>query len=62
MSIETESPRIVQRHCGGWLALAPEGAGLKIGVSADSAEAAQERYRQAVGEWRATLALGRVQR
>lgn len=62
MSVETESPRLVQRHCGGWLALAPEGARLRIGVSADSSEAAQEMYQAAVGEWQATLALGRVRR
>jgi hypothetical protein len=55
-----ESPRIVQRRCGGWLALAPEGASLKIGVSADTEEAARDKYKTAVTEWRRTLALGRV--
>ena len=56
MQIEGESPRIVHRQCGGWLALAPESASLKIGVSADSEEAAREKYRTAVGEWKSTLA------
>lgn len=57
MQIELESPRIIRRHCGGWLALAPESASLKIGVSADSEDAARDKYRTAVGEWKATLAL-----
>ena len=59
MSIEAESPRLVQRHCGGWLALAPEGATLKIGVSADSPAAAREKYRTTVEEWNAALARDR---
>jgi hypothetical protein len=60
MQIEAESPRIVRRHCGGWLALAPESASLKIGVSADSEDVARNKYRTAVEEWKATLALGGV--
>ena len=60
MQIEAGSPRLVQRHCGGWLALAPEGASLKIGVSADSEDAARDKYRTAVEEWNATLTLGGV--
>lgn len=55
-----EQPRLVQRHCGGWLALAPKGAVLKIGVTAESAEAARDKYQTTVEEWRATLALGGV--
>lgn len=51
-------PRLVQRHCGGWLALAPRGVSLRIGVWADSEDAAREKYRTAVKEWQATLALG----
>ena len=62
MQIEAKSPRLVHRHCGGWLALAPESASLKIGVSADSEDAAREKYRTAVVEWEATLALGCVRR
>jgi hypothetical protein len=53
-------PRLVPRQCGGWLALAPPGASLRIGVWADSEEAALDKYQTAVREWRATLALGGV--
>lgn len=60
MTSASESPRLVQRHCGGWLALAPEGASLKIGVAADSPDAAREKYQTAVTAWRKTLALGGV--
>lgn len=60
MSNESESPRIVQRHCGGWLALAPLDASLRIGVAADSETAARDKYRTAVHEWEKTLALGGV--
>lgn len=59
MPTEAESPRLVQRHCGGWLALAPEGAALRIGVSAESPDAAREKYRATVEEWNAALARDR---
>ncbi len=52
-----EMPRLVHRQCGGWLALAPKGVTLRIGVWADSEESAREKYRTAVEGWRATLAL-----
>jgi hypothetical protein len=57
MQISTEIPRLVPRHCGGWLALAPKGASLRIGVWADSEEAAREKYRTALDGWQSTLAL-----
>jgi hypothetical protein len=57
MIIDTESPRLVRRHCGGWLALAPRGASLRIGVWADSEDAARQKYGTELAAWRATLAL-----
>jgi hypothetical protein len=60
MQNSIEMPRLVPRQCGGWLALAPRGASLRIGVWADSEGAAREKYQTAVREWRATLALGGV--
>ena len=60
MSENSESPRLVQRHCGGWLALAPESASLKIGVWADDEDTARVKYRTAVSAWHKTLALGGV--
>ena len=55
---EVQLPRLVQRQCGGWLALAPRGASLRIGVWADSEDAARDKYRTTVEGWQATLAMG----
>ena len=40
-------PDLVRRACGGWLALSPKGASLKIGVQAETAEEATEKFRSA---------------
>jgi len=50
-----EKPRIVHRECGGWLALSPLGAALRIGVTAPSEGEAIEGYRAAVEKWEALL-------
>ncbi len=55
-----ERPRMVRRHCGGWLALSPEGAGLKIGVVAHTEEMARQKFEATLTEWRETLALGKA--
>jgi hypothetical protein len=57
MEISTGNPRLVRRNCGGWLALPPRESSLRIGVWADTEEEARLKYRTAVDEWRATLAL-----
>jgi len=40
-------PDLFRRACGGWLALSPKGATLKIGVAAETAEEATEKFRSA---------------
>lgn len=51
-----EIPRLIQRHCGGWLALSPADSDLQIGVPADSREVAVEKYRATVARCRNLLA------
>ena len=49
------SPRLVQRKCGGWMALSSRDDRLRIGVTAATAEEASSRYVAALMEWGATL-------
>jgi hypothetical protein len=51
MSQQTE-PRIVQRLCGGFLALSPDSEPIKIGVLGDTAENAAAKFEQSLTAWR----------
>jgi hypothetical protein len=44
-------PDLVRRTSGGWLAVAPKGAKFPIGVTAPTAEEAQERFRSSYSGW-----------
>ena len=44
-------PDLVRRTTGGWLAVAPKGAKFPIGVTAPTAEEAQERFRSSYSSW-----------
>jgi hypothetical protein len=44
-------PDLVRRTTGGWLAVAPKGAKFPIGVTAPTAEEAQERFRSSYNSW-----------
>lgn len=57
---EIESPRLIERKCGGWLALTPAGDSLQFGVAAETSEAAEQKYRHSLAEWKRTLDLGAV--
>jgi hypothetical protein len=46
------SPRIIQRRCGGWLALSCQCEPIKIGVTAETENAACEQFHAAINEWR----------
>lgn len=48
-------PRLVQRHCGGWLALSSRDDTLRIGVAGESEDAARSQYETTRAEWRALL-------
>jgi hypothetical protein len=45
--------RVTERASGGWLAVSAPGAALSIGVVADSATEARERFDRAVRAWAA---------
>jgi hypothetical protein len=45
------SPKIVPRQCGGWLALAPRTALFRIGVTAETEDAAKEKFRTVYSRW-----------
>jgi hypothetical protein len=49
------APRVVHRACGGWLVYSAPGASLKIGVTAESEEAAKADYEDALEQWRTLL-------
>lgn len=48
-------PQMIPRQCGGWLALSPPGARLRIGVTATTEEAARAGFRQALARWAESL-------
>jgi hypothetical protein len=52
---ERESPRIIQRKCGGWLAVSAPHEDLRIGVTAESEDAVRDKYQAAVTDWRRNL-------
>lgn len=49
-------PTLKARKCGGWLATSPHGSDIRIGVTADSEEAARTKFRMALAQWRTLLA------
>jgi hypothetical protein len=51
-------PDLMRRSCGGWLAVAPNGAKFSIGVTAATAEEAREKFCSVVRRWLEILASG----
>lgn len=47
----TSKPQLIERACGGWLALAPHESPVHIGVTADNEGAAREALAAALKEW-----------
>lgn len=45
------APDLMRRSCGGWLAVAPQGSTFSIGVTASTAEEANEKFRSAICRW-----------
>lgn len=50
------APKLIERQCGGWLAISPACEPIKIGVSAETEQDAAFRYRVALAQWRMLLA------
>lgn len=49
-------PTLIERECGGWLAVAPPGTSPAIAVTGESAEAAQREFGLSWEAWQALLA------
>ncbi len=49
-------PNLVRRACGGWLALAPTGAIVRIGVTASTEGEARDQFRFVFNRWVEILA------
>jgi hypothetical protein len=54
--IDEIRPDIVRRTGGGWLAIAPRGAVLSLGVTASTEEEARHKFRSVYGRWVEILA------
>jgi len=52
-AIYTVKPVLVARKCGGWLATTPNGWPLCIGVTAETAEGAEQEFSAALSRWAA---------
>jgi hypothetical protein len=44
-------PRLLERACGGWLAIAPPDSPVAVAVTADDEQAARDRLHEALEEW-----------
>lgn len=44
-------PKLVERSCGGWLAISEPWASLKIGVAAATVEEATRRFESELAVW-----------
>lgn len=50
------SPRLIQRARGGWLAVTPDNARLRLGVTAPTENEAREEFSRAIERWTEILA------
>jgi hypothetical protein len=41
-------PDVVQRRCGGWLAVAPKGLSIRLGVTAETEARAREKFSESL--------------
>jgi hypothetical protein len=57
MALLEISPRIMQRTCGGWLAVAPPGAVFRIGETGETEQQAVERFHEAWRQWADIVAV-----
>lgn len=56
MFTTTKNARITERSCGGWIAIFDDGC-LRLGVTADTREAANEHLEEAIARWKAAFSL-----
>jgi hypothetical protein len=55
-------PRVVERACGGWLAVTLQGASPRVGVTASTEAEVREEFAREVARWREILASGEISR
>ncbi len=48
-------PRLIERACGGWLAISPADAGLRIGVTAQTEQEARDKFMEMFVEWKRSI-------
>ncbi len=58
MAIQPETitgmePHLIERRCGGWLAVTDDDSPVRVGVVGDTEDEARERFRDALARWRA---------
>lgn len=53
--LESMTPDVARRECGGWLATAPKWSPLKFGVTAATEDAAREAFRVSLWQWLTAL-------
>lgn len=51
-------PNLIERRCGGWLAISGASEPVKVGVVAETEAAAVELFASTIREWRRVLAEG----
>jgi hypothetical protein len=52
-------PRLFNRECGGWLALAPPESPLRIAVTGPTEEAAKVEFQRSIERWELLLSSAR---
>lgn len=55
-----ETPTLTEREHGGWMAVSPDSAAIRIGVLGETEQAATENYSRAFAAWKRLLALARA--
>ena len=49
-------PTLIERACGGWLAVTPNGSSLSFGVTADSKDQAVKDFQESLKKWQEAVA------
>lgn len=59
-TIPSIGPLLIKRACGGWLAVAPDGAEFRIGATAQTESEAREKFLATLDRWGEILSAERV--
>ncbi len=51
LDLRNVEPKMIERKCGGWLAVTPRGCPLSIGVTADTSADARREFDAALDRW-----------